>query len=93
MPALKLVAPVPCERHADRAGYGRCRRCDRVLCGACSSFLEQVLTCPACVRALAQEEDAVLFAAGDTPHAYGLALALGVCGTIVALYAMTLVHA
>ena len=78
-----------CVHHQDRAGYGICRRCETSFCDECASFLDGVLTCPDCIAALADAEDAGLVAVGDSRAACVVVLITSLAGTALTLYGLT----
>ena len=67
-----------CHYHTDRPGIGVCMRCRVVVCAACSTKLDGVNHCHACLKVLGQKEEA---GPADAIH-WNLAalLVLGLCG-------------
>ena len=91
MPMLDLATQdLACSRCRERAGYGRCTRCKEVLCDQCVTFLEGSVTCPTCIAELADAEEAALIGVGESTGACILGIGLGTTGTMVVLYAITL---
>jgi hypothetical protein len=43
---------VVCHYHPDRPGIGVCMRCRRVICAACSTKMDGVNHCHACLKAI-----------------------------------------
>jgi len=46
-----------CKYHPGRAGVGVCMRCRGVVCAACTTRLDGINHCHACLRALASRND------------------------------------
>lgn len=91
MPKLDLTKHrYTCAHHPEVRGYGRCRKCERVFCAECATFLEGVLTCERCIEALAEAEEAALVGVGDGAFASWLTIAIGGSGTTVLIYVMTI---
>ena len=48
-----------CKYHPDRAGVGVCMRCRAVVCAACTTRLDGINHCHACLRGLATRGEEV----------------------------------
>jgi uncharacterized paraquat-inducible protein A len=46
-----------CRYHPDRPGIGVCMRCRAVICAACSTRVDGVNHCHACLRSLARRDE------------------------------------
>jgi hypothetical protein len=46
-----------CKYHPDRAGVGVCMRCRAIVCAACTTRLDGINHCHACLRSLATRSE------------------------------------
>jgi len=73
-----------CHYHPERAGIGVCMRCRVVVCTACSTRVEGVNHCHACLKALGQRGTA---SGGGFPAAVLAFACLGAGGSLFFLLA------
>jgi hypothetical protein len=67
-----------CQYHPDRLGIGICMRCRSVVCAACSTKLDGVNHCHACLKVLGQKGTTA--STGVVPWRMAALLVLGLCG-------------
>jgi hypothetical protein len=76
-----------CQYHPDRPGIGICMRCRVVICAACSTRVDGVNHCHACLKALGQRAEKAR--AAQFPPALAAAFCLALTTLIFLVFAFT----
>ena len=77
-----------CHYHPDRPGIGICMRCRVVICPACSTRVDGINHCHACLKALGQRDESRRSA--EFPPALTAAFCLFLAGLVFFVFCLAL---
>jgi hypothetical protein len=77
-----------CQYHPDRPGIGICMRCRVVICAACSTRVDGINHCHACLKALGQRQERPR--AAEFPPALAAVFCLALTGLIFFVFSLAI---